>query len=138
MKKFASQNSELATKHITLRDLTANLLKSEAIDLAANQNAWKDTLRDMRAIVDSVEAECGNTKAWKLHWDRQLLKALGVAYRYRHFYYHTPPLGIEENCQHPKTLLLLRFYHLSGTKLIIFVFSKEQFCYCFSSIFVFY
>lgn len=36
----------------------------------------------MRAIVDAVDSEYGNAKAWKLHWDRQLLKALGVAYRY--------------------------------------------------------
>lgn len=37
----------------------------------------------MRAIVDAVDSEYGNAKAWKLHWDRQLLKALGVAYRYK-------------------------------------------------------
>lgn len=37
---------------------------------------------NMRAIVDAVDSEYGNAKAWKLHWDRQLLKALGVAYRY--------------------------------------------------------
>lgn len=36
----------------------------------------------MRAIVDAVDAKYGNARAWKLHWDRQLLKALGVAYRY--------------------------------------------------------
>lgn len=36
----------------------------------------------MRAIVDAVDSEYGNAKAWKLHWDRQLLKTLGVAYRY--------------------------------------------------------
>ncbi|XP_024946848.1 cytoplasmic dynein 2 heavy chain 1 isoform X2 [Cephus cinctus] len=35
----------------------------------------------MRMTVDQVDTEYGNTKAWKLHWDRQLLKALGVAYR---------------------------------------------------------
>ena len=50
--------------------------------MIGNQNAWKDTLMNMRTVVDTVEAEYGNTKAWKLHWDRQLLKALGVAYRY--------------------------------------------------------
>jgi len=36
----------------------------------------------MRTIVDAVDSEYGNARAWKLHWDRQLLKALGVAYRY--------------------------------------------------------
>lgn len=36
----------------------------------------------MRAIVDAVDSEYGNARAWKLHWDRQLLKALGIAYRY--------------------------------------------------------
>ena len=36
----------------------------------------------MRAIVDVVDSEHGNARAWKLHWDRQLLKVLGVAYRY--------------------------------------------------------
>ncbi|KAL2743989.1 cytoplasmic dynein 2 heavy chain 1 [Vespula maculifrons] len=78
--KFARQNAELASKHSNLRNLVSNLFKGEAINLVGNQNIWKDTLMNMRTIVDSVEAEYGNTTAWKLHWDRQLLKALGVAY----------------------------------------------------------
>lgn len=81
MKLFAQQNAELAAKHSALRDLVSNLLKGDAVNLAVNQNTWKDTLKSMRTIVDSVEAEYGNTKAWKLHWDRQLLKALSIAYR---------------------------------------------------------
>ncbi|CAK9809936.1 Cytoplasmic dynein 2 heavy chain 1 [Anthophora quadrimaculata] len=81
VRKFAQQNSELAAKHSSLRDLVSNLLKGETVNLIGNQNAWKDALMNMRMIVDTVEAEYGNTKAWKLHWDRQLLKALGVAYR---------------------------------------------------------
>ncbi|XP_017891098.1 cytoplasmic dynein 2 heavy chain 1 isoform X2 [Ceratina calcarata] len=81
VRKFARQNSELATKHNSLRELVSNLLKGETVNLIGNQNAWKDALTNMRTIVDTVEAEYGNTKAWKLHWDRQLLKALGVAYR---------------------------------------------------------
>ena len=81
MKKFGRQNAELASKHSTLRDMVANLLKGDAINLVTNQNAWKETLRNMRAIVDSVESTYGNTKAWKLHWDHQLYKALSVAYR---------------------------------------------------------
>ncbi|XP_014611048.1 PREDICTED: cytoplasmic dynein 2 heavy chain 1 [Polistes canadensis] len=79
--KFARQNAELAAKHSNLRNLVSNLFKGEAINLVGNQNIWKDTLINMRTIVDSVENEYGNTTAWKLHWDRQLLKALGVAYR---------------------------------------------------------
>lgn len=82
MKKFARQNAELASKHAALRELVSNLLKGDAINLVSNQNTWKDTLRNMRDIVSSVEANYGNSKAWKLHWDRQLLKALGIAYRY--------------------------------------------------------
>ncbi|XP_050496495.1 cytoplasmic dynein 2 heavy chain 1 [Bombus huntii] len=81
VRKFAQQNSELAAKHSSLRDLVSNLLKGDAVNMIGNQNAWKDALMSMRTIVDTVEAEYGNTKAWKLHWDRQLLKALGVAYR---------------------------------------------------------
>ncbi|XP_076621618.1 dynein cytoplasmic heavy chain beethoven [Colletes latitarsis] len=81
VRKFAQQNSELAAKHGALRDLVSNLLKGETVNLIGNQNAWKDALMSMRTIVDTVEAEYGNTKAWKLHWDRQLLKALDVAYR---------------------------------------------------------
>ncbi|XP_051159645.1 cytoplasmic dynein 2 heavy chain 1 [Leptopilina boulardi] len=81
VKLFAQQNAELAAKHSTLNDLVSNLLKGDAVNLAVNQNTWKDTLKNMRTIVDSVEAEYGNTKAWKLHWDRQLLKALSIAYR---------------------------------------------------------
>ncbi|KAI4495703.1 hypothetical protein M0802_008538 [Mischocyttarus mexicanus] len=79
--KFARQNAELAAKHSTLRNLVSNLFKGEAINLVGNQNIWKDTLMNMRTIVDAVESEYGNTTAWKLHWDRQLLKALSVAYR---------------------------------------------------------
>nr|XP_033320776.1 cytoplasmic dynein 2 heavy chain 1 [Megalopta genalis] len=81
VRKFAQQNSDLAAKHCALRDLVSSLLKGETVNLIGNQNAWKDALMNMRTIVDTVEAEYGNTKAWKLHWDRQLLKALGVAYR---------------------------------------------------------
>lgn len=62
--------------------MVVNLLKGDNLNLVNNQNAWKETLKNMRAIVDSVEISYGNTKAWKLHWDRQLLKALGVAYRF--------------------------------------------------------
>ncbi|XP_032668403.1 cytoplasmic dynein 2 heavy chain 1 [Odontomachus brunneus] len=79
--KFARQNSELILKHSTLRDYVSNLLKGDAVHLVGNQNIWKETLMSMRAIVDVVDSEYGNAKAWKLHWDRQLLKALGVAYR---------------------------------------------------------
>lgn len=79
--KFARQNSELITKHSTLREHVSNLLKGDAVHLVGNQNVWKETLTGMRTIVDAVDSEYGNAKAWKLHWDRQLLKALGVAYR---------------------------------------------------------
>ncbi|CAD6239204.1 GSCOCG00008639001-RA-CDS, partial [Cotesia congregata] len=81
VQKFARQNSELATKHMYLRDLVANLLKGEVVNLIGSQVAWKDTLKTMRSVVDDVDANYGNTKAWKLHWDRQLLKVLDVAYR---------------------------------------------------------
>ncbi|XP_031838829.2 dynein cytoplasmic heavy chain beethoven isoform X1 [Nomia melanderi] len=81
VRKFAQQNSDLAAKHCALRDLVSNLLRGETVNLIGNQNAWKDALMNMRTIVDTVEAEYGNTRAWKLHWDRQLLKALAVAYR---------------------------------------------------------
>ncbi|XP_017764042.1 PREDICTED: cytoplasmic dynein 2 heavy chain 1 [Eufriesea mexicana] len=81
VRKFAQQNSELAAKHNALRDLVTNLLRGESVNMIGNQNAWKDALMNMRTIVDTVEVEYGNTKAWKLHWDRQLLKVLGVAYR---------------------------------------------------------
>ncbi|XP_020293197.1 cytoplasmic dynein 2 heavy chain 1 [Pseudomyrmex gracilis] len=79
--KFARQNSELISKHCTLRDYVSNLLKGDAVHLVGNQNIWKETLTNMRAIVDAVDSEYGNARAWKLHWDRQLLKALSVAYR---------------------------------------------------------
>lgn len=78
---FAQQNTDLNGKHAKLAVLTGNLLTKNGIDLAANQNLWTETLRTMRIIVDNVDAEYGNSKTWKLHWDRQLLKALGVAYR---------------------------------------------------------
>lgn len=80
--KFARQNSELISKHSTLRNYVSGLLKGDAVHLVGNQNIWKETLMSMRAIVDAVDSEYGNARAWKLHWDRQLLKALGVAYRY--------------------------------------------------------
>ncbi|XP_071561821.1 cytoplasmic dynein 2 heavy chain 1 [Temnothorax nylanderi] len=79
--KFARQNSELISKHSTLRNYVSGLLKGDAVHLVGNQNIWKETLTSMRAIVDAVDSEYGNARAWKLHWDRQLLKALGVAYR---------------------------------------------------------
>ncbi|KAF7991046.1 hypothetical protein HCN44_000861 [Aphidius gifuensis] len=81
VQKFGKQNYELASKHIYLRDLIAGLLKGEVVNLVGSQIVWKETLRNMRKIVDDVDNNYGNTKAWKLHWDRQLLKVLGVAYR---------------------------------------------------------
>lgn len=81
VRKFARQNSELAAKHVYLRDLVVNLLKGEVVNLVGSQVIWKDTLRSMRTTVDEVDAVYGNTQAWKLHWDRQILKVLGVAYR---------------------------------------------------------
>ncbi|XP_063978818.1 cytoplasmic dynein 2 heavy chain 1 [Diachasmimorpha longicaudata] len=81
VRKFARQNSELAAKHVYLRDLVTGLLKGEVVNLVGSQSAWKDALRNMRSVVDEVDSHYGNTKAWKLHWDRQLLKVLGVAYR---------------------------------------------------------
>ena len=81
VRKFARQNSELAAKHAALRDLVAGLLKSGMINLVGSQSAWKEALRNIRAIVEGVESEYGNTKAWKLHWDRQLLKVLSIGYR---------------------------------------------------------
>lgn len=81
MRKFGRQNSELSGKHLALGERVAGLLKGDGVNLASNHNGWKEALRNMRTTVDAVEAEYGNTKAWKLHWDRQLMKALGVAYR---------------------------------------------------------
>ncbi|XP_023246189.1 cytoplasmic dynein 2 heavy chain 1 [Copidosoma floridanum] len=81
VKKFARQNAELASKHANLRDLVCNLLKGDAVNLALNQSTWKEALRSMRDIVGRVEYTYGNSKAWKLHWDRQLLKVLSIAYR---------------------------------------------------------
>lgn len=81
VRKFARQNSELASKHAALQDLVAGLLKGEIVNLVSSQGAWKEALRNIRTIVEEVEKEYGNTKVWKLHWDRQLLKVLGVAYR---------------------------------------------------------
>lgn len=71
----------MVAKHVYLRDLIAGLLKGEVVNLVGSQVAWKDALRNMRSIVDDVDKKYGNAKAWKLHWDRQLLKVLGVAYR---------------------------------------------------------
>jgi len=89
--KFARQNSELISKHSTLRNYVSDLLKGDAVHLVGNQNVWKETLAKMRAIVDAVDSEYGNAKAWKLHWDRQLLKALGVAYRYNNKFHKKIP-----------------------------------------------
>lgn len=55
-----------------------------SVDLLRQQPRWKDALIELREIMASLVQhgfKPDNMKTWKLHWDKQLYKALEHQYQ---------------------------------------------------------
>ncbi|GBP43431.1 Cytoplasmic dynein 2 heavy chain 1 [Eumeta japonica] len=76
--KLESQNSYLTNEHIAIRKIVETLLNT---DLLSKQGEWKKKMKDVRGIIEKVDAEgYKNTELWKAHWDWQLYKVLECQY----------------------------------------------------------
>ena len=78
-----------------------------SIDLLRQQQKWKDTLVDIRHVINHVQqtealGDSTIVRSWRAHWNRQLYKALEYQYQ----------MGLEvltENMQEIKIDLVFRF-----------------------------
>jgi len=57
-----------------------------SVDLLRNQQRWKDTLAEIRAIMEDVQRkeaanEPSSVSGWRAHWNRQIYKALEHQYQ---------------------------------------------------------
>ncbi|XP_028157049.1 cytoplasmic dynein 2 heavy chain 1-like [Ostrinia furnacalis] len=76
--KLESQNTYLTNQHIAIRNIVESLLDTE---LLAQQSEWKKKIKDIRDIIEKVEANgYKNTESWRTHWDWQLYKVLECQY----------------------------------------------------------
>ncbi|RVE44281.1 hypothetical protein evm_011076 [Chilo suppressalis] len=73
-----AQNTYLTKQHIAIRVIVEKLLDTE---LLTQQAEWKKHVKDIRDIIEMVEANgYKNTDSWRLHWDYQLYKVLECQY----------------------------------------------------------
>ncbi|CAG9090821.1 unnamed protein product [Plutella xylostella] len=76
--KLETQNSYLTSQHVAIRNIVAVLMDTE---LLAKQAEWKKKIKEIREIIEKVEANgYKNTELWRTHWDWQLYKALECQY----------------------------------------------------------
>ena len=55
-----------------------------SVDLLRQQSRWKEGLQEIRGIMSTLESQGykpADMKTWKMHWDRQLYKALEHQYQ---------------------------------------------------------
>lgn len=63
---------------MAIKSVVEKLMDTE---LLAKQSEWKKKIKDIRDIIEKVEANgYKNTELWRLHWDWQLYKALECQY----------------------------------------------------------
>ncbi|KOB67279.1 Cytoplasmic dynein 2 heavy chain 1, partial [Operophtera brumata] len=74
----AGANSYLTSQHAAIRNIVEKLMDTE---LLAKQSEWKKGVKDIRDIIEKVEARGHkSTELWRSHWDWQLYKALECQY----------------------------------------------------------
>ncbi|GLH06946.1 Dynein heavy chain, cytoplasmic, partial [Gryllus bimaculatus] len=78
VERLSRENNKLATYHIQIREKVIQLMNT---DLLRHQQQWKEGLKSIRDIIGQVESQFSNLKSWKVHWDRQLYKALEHQYQ---------------------------------------------------------
>ncbi|KAM7436007.1 Cytoplasmic dynein 2 heavy chain 1 [Porites harrisoni] len=79
--KLTSENRRLRKCHHNISDKVVNLL---SVDLLRQQPRWKEALVSLRETMTSLVQQgfkADNMKTWKMHWDRQLYKALEHQYQ---------------------------------------------------------
>ncbi|XP_050362992.1 cytoplasmic dynein 2 heavy chain 1 [Nymphalis io] len=76
--KLEGQNTYLTGQHLCIRSIIVKLMDT---DLLAKQSEWKKGIKDIRDIIEKVEANgYKNTDMWRSHWDFQLYKTLEYQY----------------------------------------------------------
>ena len=78
--KLTNRNRRLQRCHSQLRGQVLALFEH---DLLHQRERWAGTIRDMRELFLQLEREGYDSKsqmAWRLHWDRQIYKALEYQY----------------------------------------------------------
>ncbi|KAL8191062.1 UNVERIFIED_CONTAM: Cytoplasmic dynein 2 heavy chain 1, partial [Gekko kuhli] len=79
--RLATENRKLRKWHTTFAEKVVGLMN---IDLLRQQQRWKDGLQELRAVFSGLEAQgflSRDMKAWRLHWNHQLYKALEHQYQ---------------------------------------------------------
>ncbi|XP_047546083.1 cytoplasmic dynein 2 heavy chain 1-like [Vanessa atalanta] len=67
--KLEGQNTYLTGQHLAIRNIIVKLMDT---DLLAKQSEWKKGIKDIRDIIEKVEANgYKNTDMWRSHWDFQ-------------------------------------------------------------------
>ena len=76
---LARQNNKLAGYH---KKVQGKVIELMGTDLLRQQTKWKEMLKEIRQVMTQVEQDgFTNLKTWRLHWDRQLYKALEHQYQ---------------------------------------------------------
>ncbi|XP_033632471.1 cytoplasmic dynein 2 heavy chain 1-like isoform X2 [Asterias rubens] len=79
--KLTTENRKLRKWHFVLSDKVVQLM---SVDLLRQQPRWKEGLQEIRGIMSTLENQgykAADMKTWKMHWDRQLYKALEHQYQ---------------------------------------------------------
>jgi dynein heavy chain 2 len=79
MDVLTRKNRRLRRAHEALSDIVVALM---SVDLVRQRDKWKASLEEMKAIFKQVEDEgFVDGRAWRVHWDHQLFKALDYQYK---------------------------------------------------------
>ncbi|KAJ8027756.1 Cytoplasmic dynein 2 heavy chain 1 [Holothuria leucospilota] len=79
--RLTSENRRLRKWHYILSDKVTQLM---SVDLLRQQSRWKEGMQEIRGIFATLESQgykSSDMKTWKMHWDRQLYKALEHQYQ---------------------------------------------------------
>ncbi|EKX39469.1 hypothetical protein GUITHDRAFT_160010 [Guillardia theta CCMP2712] len=79
MRRFTNKNRRLRKAHEQIAEIVVKLMET---DLVRQRDKWKYGLQEIKKIVQEVAQEgFDNLKAWYVHWDYQLYKALEFQYK---------------------------------------------------------
>uniref|UniRef100_A0A8C8DIA2 Dynein cytoplasmic 2 heavy chain 1 n=1 Tax=Oryzias sinensis TaxID=183150 RepID=A0A8C8DIA2_9TELE len=79
--KLSTENRKLRKWHTDFIDKVVGLMN---VDLLRHQQRWKDGLQELRTGFATLEAQgfrSDDMRAWRLHWNHQLYKALEHQYQ---------------------------------------------------------
>ncbi|PRP81711.1 hypothetical protein PROFUN_10811 [Planoprotostelium fungivorum] len=93
--KITSENRKLRKYHSIIGDRVVQLMN---IDLLKHEAKWKEGVREIRTIFDSLKNQgYKNMTMWLEHWDHQLYKALEYQYKLglESLHEHTSEFNVE-------------------------------------------